>query len=171
MAEIAQEAFDPLVFDCDVFDTVDTAPFDAGYLRIYAGTQPASTAVAVTTQTLLAELRWSVPSFGDAVGGVRTAALVVGDGSANAAGIATWFRAVRENGTTVVADGSVGTASGDLRLNTVMVMAGCSVTIATFTYTDGTLAGTGLVLPVRGTRHGGVGPISLGYPRRRVVRG
>ena len=60
-----------------------------GYLRIYDGTQPATANTAVSTQTLLAELRWNATAFGAASNGVATANAITSDTSADATGTAT----------------------------------------------------------------------------------
>lgn len=107
-----------------------------GYLRIYSGTQPATADTAVTTQTLLAELRWNATAFGAASSGVATANAITSDISADNTGTATWFRALKSDGTTVVFDGSVGTSGADLNLNSTSISAGAAVSVTSFTYTE-----------------------------------
>ena len=107
-----------------------------GYLRLYDGTQPATANTAVTTQTLLAELRWNATAFGAASNGVATANAITSDTSADATGTATWFRALKSDGTTVVFDGSVGTSGADLNLNSTAISAGATVSVTAFTYTE-----------------------------------
>lgn len=107
-----------------------------GYLRIYSGTQPATADTAVTTQTLLSTLRWNATAFGAASSGVATANAITADTSADNTGTATWFRALKSDGTTVVFDGSVGTSGADLNLNTTSISAGAAVSVTSFTYTE-----------------------------------
>ena len=108
-----------------------------GYLRVYDGTQPATADTAITTQVLLAELRFNASAaFGAAVNGVATANALTSDSSANATGTATWFRALKSDGTTVVYDGSVGTSAADLVLNSVAIALGAIVAVTAFTYTE-----------------------------------
>ena len=107
-----------------------------GYLRLYDGTQPATANTAVTTQTLLAELRWNATAFGAASNGVATANAITSDTSADATGTATWFRALKSDGTTVVFDGSVGTSGCDLNLNSTGISVGAAVSVTSFTYTE-----------------------------------
>jgi len=107
-----------------------------GYLRLYDGTQPATADTAVTTQTKLAELRWNATAFGAASNGVATANAITSDASAAATGTATWFRALKSDGTTVVFDGSVGTSGCDLNLNSAAISAGAQVSVTAFTYTE-----------------------------------
>lgn len=124
-------------------DTAANAACDAmaalansGKLRIYDGTQPANADTAITTQNLLAELTMNGTAFGAAVAGVATANAITSDASADATGTATWFRLTRSNGTTVICDGSVGTADADLVLNTTSIVAGAAVAVSAFTLTE-----------------------------------
>jgi len=108
-----------------------------GYLRVYDGTQPATADTAITTQVLLAELRFNASAaFGAASNGVATANAITSDSSANATGTASWFRALKSDGTTAVYDGSVGTSAADLVLNSVAIALGAIVAVTAFTYTE-----------------------------------
>lgn len=114
------------------------AQFNTGYLRIYDSTgagQPATADDAVTTQVLLAELRFNATAFGAAVAGVITANALTADAAANATGTATWFRALKSDGTTKLMDGSVGTASADLILNSTAIQVGAEVSVTGFVHT------------------------------------
>jgi hypothetical protein len=108
---------------------------DNGYLRIYSGSQPTTADTAIGAQVLLAELRWNATAFPAASSGVATANAITADASANATGTAAWFRALKSDGTTVVFDGTVGTGTNDLVLNTVSIVAAASVSVSAFTYT------------------------------------
>lgn len=112
------------------------ALLDNGYLRIYDGTQAADADTAVGAQVLLAELRFSATAFGAASAGVATAAAITADSSANATGTASWFRCLKSDGTTVVYDGSVGTSSADLVLNSVAISSGATVSVTALTLTE-----------------------------------
>jgi hypothetical protein len=107
---------------------------NGGYLRIYDGAQPPTVDTAVSTQVLLAELRYATPAFGAAVNAIATANAITPDASANASGTATWFRALKSDGTTAVFDGSVGTSAADLVLSAVVIAAGTAVSVTAFTY-------------------------------------
>lgn len=114
------------------------AQFNNGYLRIYDSTgagQPATADDAVTTQVLLAELRWNATAFGAAVDGVITANPLTPDAAANATGAATWFRALKSDGATKLMDGTVGTAGADLNLNSVAIQVGAEVSATSFVHT------------------------------------
>lgn len=106
-----------------------------GYLRIYDGSQPATADTAITTQVLLAELRFNVTGFAAAAAGVAVADAITTDVSANATGTAAWFRALKSDGTTVIFDGTVGTGTHDLVLDTVAISSGADVSVTSFTYT------------------------------------
>lgn len=109
---------------------------NTGYLRIYSGTQPATADTALSGNTLLAELRFDATAFGAASAGVATANSLTADSSADNTGTATFFRAFQSNGTTTIFDGSVGTSSADLVLNSTSISAGAAVSVTAFTYTE-----------------------------------
>lgn len=108
---------------------------NTGYLRIYDGTQAATADTALGAQVLLAELRFNATAFAAAVNGVATANAITADSAANATGTATWFRALKSDGTTVIFDGSVGTATSDLVLNTASIVLNANVAVSALTYT------------------------------------
>jgi len=105
--------------------------FDSGYLRIYDGAQPANADTAITTQTLLAELRLSATAFGAVANGVLTANAIVSDSSADATGTAAWARILKSDGTTVILDGSLGVGTFDFTLPTTTIVAGQIVSMST----------------------------------------
>lgn len=109
---------------------------DNGYLRIYDGTRPATADTAVGAQVLLAELRFNATASGAAVAGVLTFNALTADSAANATGTASWFRALKSDGTSAVFDGEVGTSGSDLNLNTVSIVANANVSVSAFTYTE-----------------------------------
>lgn len=117
-----------------VVDRIDLGS-GAGKVRIYDGSQPATADTAVSSQVLLAELTMSDPAFGAASNGVATASAISDDTSANATGTASWFRVV-DSDNNAVFDGTVGTSSADLILNTVSIVAGATVSITALTYTQ-----------------------------------
>lgn len=108
---------------------------DSGYLRIYDGTQPANADTAVSTQTLLAELRFNATAAPAASNGVLTFNAITADSSANATGTATWFRALKSDGTTAIMDGTVGTSGANLNLTSVSITTGTQVSVTSFTHT------------------------------------
>lgn len=108
---------------------------DNGYLRIYSGTQPANANTAITSQVLLAELRFNATAAPAASGGVLTMNSITQDSSANNTGTATWFRALKSDGSTVVFDGSVGTSGSDLNIGSTSITSGASVAVTSMTFT------------------------------------
>src|SRR6185369_1740104 len=97
--------------------------------------QPATADTAVTTQVLLAELRFNATSAPGAIAGVLTFNAFTPDSSANATGTATWFRALESDGTTPVMDGSVGTGTNDLVINSAAISAGAAVSVTSHSHT------------------------------------
>lgn len=111
-----------------------SALLDNGYLRVYDGTQPATADTAISTQVLLAELRFNVDAAPAAVGGLLTFNAITSDSSANASGTAAWFRCLKADGTTVVMDGSVGTSAANMILATTTITLGQTVSCSSFTH-------------------------------------
>ena len=111
-----------------------SARLNNGYLRIYDGTQPATADTAIGAQVLLAELRFNATAAPATVNGLVTFNAITADASANASGTASWFRALSSDGTTVVYDGSVGTATSNLILSSVGITAGDSVSVTALTH-------------------------------------
>lgn len=118
---------------CDALvDLLDVG--GAGSIKIYTGTQPAGPGTAVSAQVLLGTLPLSATAFGSASSGVATAAAITSDTTADATGTATWFRAASGAGTAVI-DGSVGTSSADLILDSVSIIAGGTIAVTSWTIT------------------------------------
>ena len=106
---------------------------NTGYIRIYTGSVPATPATAASG-TLLAELRFASTAFGSASGtGLSTANSISGVTASNT-GTAGYCRILKSDGTTAVADLSVGTSGADLNLNSLSISSGASVSITSFTY-------------------------------------
>jgi hypothetical protein len=109
---------------------------NGGFFDLYDGTQPATADTAITSQVKLAHLTFGTPAFGAAAAGVATANAIGNDASADATGTATWFRAYKSDGTSAVFDGSVGTSGANLNLSSVSIIAGGTVGVTSFTYTQ-----------------------------------
>jgi hypothetical protein len=105
-----------------------------GYFRIYDGTQPADPDTAVSTQQLLAELRFGSTAFGASSNGTITANAIIPDTSANNTGTATWFRILKSNGTSALWDGSIGTSSANVVMNSTAIQQNSRVEISAFTH-------------------------------------
>ena len=110
------------------------ALLSGGYLRFYDGTQPADADAPISSQRLLAELRFGTPAFGPASAGEITAK-PISKTEAVATGKATWFRFLVNDGTTTVMDGSVGIAECDLSLNDCRIQQGAELTVSNFCFT------------------------------------
>lgn len=104
-------------------------------IRIYDGSQPANANTAISTQTLLVSLTVS-GALGTDTNGTITFS-TIGNGTAVATGTAGFFRIVKSDGTTVVMDGSVGTSSADLVLNTTTIATNDTVAISSGTIVRG----------------------------------
>src|SRR5688572_24432570 len=110
-------------------DEITAAVGNAGLLRIYDGTRPA-TGGAITTQTLLSEHVCGTPFAPAAAAGVLTANAIADDASANNTGTATWARLLT-SGAAFVMDLDVGTAGpAQLVLNTTSIVSGAPVEIS-----------------------------------------
>jgi len=112
-----------------------TALLNTGKLRIYSGTQPADTDAGVGGGTLLSEHDFSATAFGAPANGVATANAISSE-VILASGTAAWYRCVASNGTTVVEDGTVGTATSNLVLDSVALSSGATLNITAFTHTE-----------------------------------
>ena len=108
---------------------------DNGYLRIYDGTQPTNADTAIGAQVLLAELRFNADAAPSAVAGVLTFNAITQDSNANNTGTASWFRALKSDGSTVMFDGTVGTSGSDINIATTAIVAGAIVGVTSAVYT------------------------------------
>ena len=117
-----------------MLDALITA-FNSAPLRIYDGSQPANADTAITTQVLLAELRFGNPAFGASAAGAITANAITSEDSCLANGTATWFRMLKSDGTTVIMDGTVGTSGANLNLSSVSLTVGTAVEVTSFVHT------------------------------------
>lgn len=118
----------------------------SGWLTIFAGTQPTLADTASSSggaaNVLLARLKLAATAFGAASSGYALAGAITDDSAAANTGTATWFRVyefdatttIGPTGGTAVFDGSVGTASANLIMNTVAISSGATVSCSSFTY-------------------------------------
>lgn len=103
---------------------------------IYNGTAPTNADTALSGNTVLATLVCaSTPfsGFSDTGTTARGTWAAIANATAAASGTATFFRILDNAGTTVKAQGSVGTAGADLNLNTAAITSGSTVTITSAT--------------------------------------
>lgn len=107
-----------------------------GSLRLYSGTIPATPETAISSQVLLATFTFAATAFGapSFAGGLSsaTAAFVSNSVLPGAAGTVTWARALQSNGTTVVADFTVGSTGTDIIVANTALVTTINVTITSF---------------------------------------
>lgn len=113
-------------------DNLCTA-LNSGYIRIYSGIKPTDADTELSGNTLLAELTFGATAFGAASGGSATANAITQDSAADATGTATFARLFASNGTTAIADITVGTSGAELNMSTTSIVAGLIVQITSLT--------------------------------------
>jgi uncharacterized membrane protein len=108
---------------------------NSGHLRIYTGADTNGPNGAVTG-TLLVD--WTLNATNTDTGGVITLG-TVSNVNASATGTAGYFRILKSDGSTAIADGDVGTSATSLVLNTTSIVSGgpCSLS-GTITVPAGT---------------------------------
>jgi hypothetical protein len=108
-----------------------------GFIEIYSGTRPA-TGAGIGAAVLLATCTLSKPS-GTVTNGVLTFSAIsngTGTAGAGAGTSATWCR-FKDGAGVFVQDGSVGTSSADINLNSTTIATGQTVSITNGTLTEG----------------------------------
>ena len=111
--------------------------FRSAKVRIYNGTRPANVGTAITSQTMLVELTCNATAFAAAAASGVLTANAISNGTAAATGTASWSRVFQSNGTTAIADADVATSGSDLNLNNTSIATGQTVSVTSFTITDG----------------------------------
>ncbi len=116
-------------------DAFETAAGTAAKVRIFSGAVPADCAAA-DPSGLLVEMTLDSDWMNDAATGQKTKK---GTWSATASGTGTAlsFRLKDSTGATCHLQGTVGQGSGDLSLDNTSIQSGQTVTITTFSLTDG----------------------------------
>lgn len=115
-----------------MLDQITSAIGNAGLLRIYDGTRPATGGAATT---LIAQLTGGTP-WAPASSSAQVTANSITGANAGASSTATWFRWTTSGGTAVM-DGNVGTSGSDLNLTTTVVVSGQPVSVTSFVITEG----------------------------------
>jgi len=118
-------------------DAITTQIGNAGLLRIYDGTPPASANASLSGNNKLAELVCGSPFAAGSSSAQLTASAIATESSANATGTASFYRLYKSDGSTCIAQGTVGTSGSDLNLNTTSIVSGGPVACSSFTYTEG----------------------------------
>lgn len=121
---------------CDAIATL----CNSGTVKVYTGTQPADANTAISGNTLLGTFDFGSTAFAasSASGTAPTRSAVatansISDVTAVATGTATWFRALKSDGTTAVFDGSVGTSGADLNLTDTSITSSEDMSVSSFT--------------------------------------
>lgn len=119
-------------------DAIETAIGASAVLKIRTGTAPANVATA-DAGTVLATLSLPADWMAAASGGSKAKSGTWSDASADATGTAAHFRIYASDGTTAHIQGTVtGTGGGgDMELDNTSIATGQSITITTFSLTDG----------------------------------
>lgn len=113
-----------------------TALLNNGSLKLYTASIPATPETAIAAQTLLATFTFSATAFGTpsfASGNESaTASFVSNSLLPGANGTVAWARALKSDGTTVVADFTVGTSGTDIIIANTALVTTINVTISSF---------------------------------------
>ncbi len=119
-------------------DAIETTISTAAVLRIYTGAAPANCAAA-NSGTLLAEMTLPSDWMAAASGGAKSLSGTWNDTSANGTGTAGHFRIYESSATTCHIQGTVTATGGggDLTLDNTSIASAQTVTITSFTLTDG----------------------------------
>lgn len=117
-------------------DAIETEAGTSPILKIRTGAQPASCAAA-DSGTVLATVNCPSDWAAAASGGAKSFSGTWQDTSADASGTAAHFRLYKNDGTTCVMQGTVGTSGADLNVDNTSFNAGQPFNITAFTITDG----------------------------------
>lgn len=121
-------------------NTIETYAGGTAVLNVYQITTGSAVPAADTGAvpgTLLAQITNPADYFTAASGGSMVKAGTWSDTSADSAGTADFFRLCKNDGTTCVLQGSMGTAAADMIVDNAVFAAGQTFTVTTFTLTDG----------------------------------
>ena len=113
-----------------------TTLLNGGTLVFYSGTQPITPETALSGNTALVTFTFAATAFGapsfSSPNEQATATFSASSVSPTAQGTATFARGLASNGTTVVADFTVGTTGTDIIIGNTGVQTGVPVTISSF---------------------------------------
>src|SRR5690242_4343546 len=107
------------------------AEHNSGTLVVYSGTQPANPQTALSGNTVLVTGTYAATAFGSqSVSGGFTqasASFTAASYAPAATGTAAWARAYKSDGTTAIADYTVGTTGTDIIIGNTSVQTGTNV--------------------------------------------
>ena len=108
------------------------ANFNNGTVKVYAGTPPATADTALSANPLLGTLTFAASAFAAAAAKSMSANAIAQDAAADATGTATFYRAFKSDGTTVIEQGSCGTAAAEMILNPNSIVANGPIQVTSF---------------------------------------
>lgn len=119
-------------------DSLETVIGTSAVLKIFSGSMPANCAAA-DTGTLLANMSLQSDWMNAASSGTKTKNGTWSDASADGTASAGYFRLYASDGTTCGLQGTITATGGggDMELDNISIATGQTVTISTFTLTDG----------------------------------
>lgn len=119
-------------------DAIETELITGGapHLKLRTGAQPADCATA-DSGTVLCDMTLPADPMAGAGSGQKAKSGTWSGTGSGGGGTAAHFRLYKNDGTTCVMQGSVGQGSGDLSLDNNVIADGQTITISTFTLTDG----------------------------------
>lgn len=119
-------------------DAFESTVGTSAVLKIFSGSMPANTAAA-DTGTLLANMSLQSDWMNAASSGTKTKNGTWSDASADDTASAGYFRLYASDGTTCGLQGTITATGGggDMELDNISIATGQTVTISTFTLTDG----------------------------------
>ena len=112
----------------------EAALFNAGFIDIYDGAQPTNADTALGAQVKGVRCTLNATAFITATTGVLTANAIT-SGTATASITPTWARILKTDGTTVIMDCTVGTATSNIILSAASFTTGTTVSISSFVHT------------------------------------
>lgn len=122
----------------DAFTALFTS---TSHIKIYTGSIPSNCGAAATGTLLSSGLAFSATAFPASTDGgsnglaTATANAIASDTNAAATGTAGYFRCIDGGGSTVLAQGTCGTSSADMIMNTTSINAGDTVACSSFVIT------------------------------------
>ncbi|MCI4435824.1 MAG: hypothetical protein JHC33_03315 [Ignisphaera sp.] len=106
-----------------VLDSIIAPKYNNAYIKVYAGIVPANANSTMDVGVvLLGTLRCSAIAFGSASNGIITANPISGETSADASGIASFYRAYESDGITLISQGLCSTTIGEFILNSTDIV-------------------------------------------------
>ncbi len=118
-----------------------TGNFTSGFINIYTGSIPATVETAVSGTLLSSGVTFGATAFGASTDpgstglATATANAITSDTDAANTGTAGYFRCFASNHTTALAQGTCGTSSADMIMNTTTINAGATVAVTSFVIT------------------------------------